>query len=266
MFRTVIVSGRRTNVWTQGAGLPLVLVHGFPLDHSMWNAQLEALEPHARVIAVDLPGFGASDSIAGERSMAEFADDVAGVLDALGVDEPIVFCGLSMGGYVGFEFFRRHRARLRALVLCDTRAAADAPEAAENRRKMADIVLQRGSGIAVETMEPRLVCDATRRNRPEVVAALRSVMGATAPSSIAAAQLGMAVRGDSTELLATIDVPCLYVVGDQDVISTAEEMQEMASATPGAEYSLIRDSGHMAPMEQPEAFNAALLGFLASLH
>ena len=265
MLRTVIVEGRRTNVWTQGAGRPLVFVHGFPLDHSMWDAQTAAFEQLARVIAVDLPGFGASDPIAGRRTMAEFADDVAGVLAALQVAEPVLFCGLSMGGYVGFEFFRRHRARLAALALCDTRAAADAADAAENRRKMAQIVLDRGPGIAAEAMEPRLVCEATRRDRPDVAAALRRVMLSTAPSSIAAAQLGMADRADATDLLAAIDVPCRYIVGDQDAISTAEEMSEMAAATPNAELTVIADSGHMSPMEQPKAFNEALRSFLHSL-
>lgn len=265
MLRTVLVDGVRTNVWTQGDGDPIVFVHGFPLDHTMWSAQLAEFESTHRLIAPDLPGFGDSEPVAGERTMARFADDVAELLDALSVDRPVVFCGLSMGGYVGFEFWRRHRRRLRALFLCDTRAAADAPEAAAKRRSLAEIVLDQGAGLVVSTMEPRLVCDATRARRPEVIASLRATMSATAPATIAAASLGMAIREDFTPRLPEIDVPTRYLVGDQDEISPAEEMRSMAAATPGARCAVVADSGHMAPMEQPAAFNAVLSDFLASL-
>ena len=130
----------------------VVLVHGFPIDHAMWDAQVEALSRRCRVLAVDLRGFGRSEATDAPATMEQFADDLAGLLDALGVREPIVLGGLSMGGYVCFAFWRKYAARLRALVLCDTRAEADSPEAAAARRATALRVLDSGPGVLVDEM------------------------------------------------------------------------------------------------------------------
>ena len=115
----------------RGEGIPLLLVHGFPLDHSMWTAQIDRFCTHCRVIAPDLPGFGRSPAVGDKVGMAQFADELTELLDVLEIAEPVVFCGLSMGGYIAFQFWRRHRSRLRGLVLCDSRATADSPEAAQ---------------------------------------------------------------------------------------------------------------------------------------
>jgi 3-oxoadipate enol-lactonase len=125
----------------RGTGIPLLLVHGFPLDHSMWSHQIEELSSFGRVLAPDLRGFGQSGVTEGTVTMERFADDLAALLDAVGVGEPVVFCGLSMGGYIGWQFWKRHPSRLRALVLCDSRAAADSAEGARARRQSAEKVL-----------------------------------------------------------------------------------------------------------------------------
>jgi 3-oxoadipate enol-lactonase len=248
-----------------GRGTPLLLVHGFPLDHTMWRPQIDAFTPSHRVIAPDLRGFGASDVTEGTVTMAQHADDLAALLDALGVSEPVVYCGLSMGGYVGWEFLRRHRDRVRALIVCDSRAAGDSEEAQANRAKMAANVLDNGPEVAAAAMRPKLFADSTRRDHPEIVESLESTMLATAPHGIAASLHGMAARADATELLATIAVPTLLVVGESDAITPPDEMAAVAAAIPGATLERIPNAGHMAPLENAEAVNAVLRTFLAGL-
>src|SRR5262245_6207303 len=197
------------HVVERGQGKPLLLVHGYPLDHSMWRGQLDELADACRVIAPDLRGFGASDATAGTVTMEQMADDLAGLLDALQVREPIVFCGLSMGGYVAWQFARKHRSRLAGLILCDTRAAADAPEAAAGRRKTAERVLTEGPGFVAETLLPKLFAPATFARQPPIVEATRQVILRTKREGIAAALHGMADRPDVRLTLSGIDVPAL---------------------------------------------------------
>ncbi|HXT58560.1 MAG TPA: alpha/beta fold hydrolase [Pirellulales bacterium] len=262
-MKRIAVRGAEWNVFDEGAGEPLLFVHGFPLDHTMWQAQLPAFAPRRRVIAPDLRGFGASESRGETVTMEDFADDLAALLDAMQVQEPVVLCGLSMGGYIAFPFARKHTARLRSLVLCDTRAAADSPEAAANRWKVAEQVLAEGAEVVAQAMLPKLFGKRTVAEQPETVAAMRRVMAATKPAAIAAAQRGMAARSDSTALLPEIRVPTLVVVGAEDAIAPVEEMRSMAAAIPGAEFVVVPGAGHMAPLENPAAFNAALREFLA---
>jgi pimeloyl-ACP methyl ester carboxylesterase len=251
----------------RGAGPPLLLVHGFPLDHTMWAAQLGALSAAHRVIAPDLPGFGQSPLPPGRdiMTMEHHADVLAALLDALGIDAPIALCGLSMGGYIAFQFARTYRARLRALVLCDTRAAADTPEAAAGRQVTADRVLREGPAPLAESLLPRLLAPDTLHHRPHIVAAARAMMTASDPHGIAAASRGMAVRPDVTPFLRDIDCPTLVLVGEHDAISPPAEMRSLAAALPRAQFVEIAASGHLAPLEAPDAVNAAIAGFLAHL-
>ncbi len=254
------------NVVDRGSGDPLLLVHGFPLDHTMWNAQIEVLSSHYRVIAPDLRGFGRSGSTGDEMTtMGQFADDLAALLDALQIGEPVTFCGLSMGGYIAWEFYRRHRARLAALVLCDTRAAADSEEAARGRRLMASRVMAEGALAVPEAMLPKLLARLTLEERPEMVESLRQTMLATRPASIAAAQRGMAAREDSTALLGEIDLPVLIIVGEHDAITTVEEMRQVAGKIPGAQFVEVSHAGHLSPLENPPVVSGAIEEFLGAL-
>jgi pimeloyl-ACP methyl ester carboxylesterase len=251
------------NVVERGGGLPLLLVHGFPLDHSMWQGQIDALAEHCRVIAPDLRGFGRSQlGSAKVLTMEQLADDLAGLLEALHVHERVIFCGLSMGGYVGWQFWRKHRQRLLALVACDTRAAGDTGVAATARRELAARVLNEGSVAAAEAMLPKLFSPVTVQQRPDLVEQMRQVMLATPPETIAAALEGLAVRPDVTELLPGIDVPTLVVVGQDDVIATVDEMQAIADAIPDAAWLVVPQAGHMSPLENPDVFNEALAEFV----
>jgi 3-oxoadipate enol-lactonase len=253
----------RLNVVERGSGTPLVLVHGYPLDHSMWQGQLDELADAARMIALDLRGFGASDVVPGTATMQQMADDVAALLDALKIAEPVVFCGLSMGGYVAWQFALRHRSRLAKLIVCDTKAAADSPEAASGRRQTADKVLAEGPAAVAEALLPKLFAPATSDRQPQVIAATKRVILQTKPDGIAAALRGMAERPDVTSQLGTIDVPVLVLCGEHDGISPPDEMRQMAAALPQAAFTLIQDAGHMTPLEQPAAVNDEIRAFLA---
>ncbi len=258
------LSDVKLNVLDQGSGPPLLLVHGFPLDHTMWFGQIDHFSRGWRVIAPDLRGFGDSSVTPGTVTMEQFANDLSALLDALGVAEPVHFCGLSMGGYIGWQFFRRHRGRVRSLILCDTRAVADAPDAAANRVKLAEKAIQEGAGVVAEAMLPKLFAKATHEKQRHLVEATRQVMEHTDPQGIAAALRGMAQRSDSSGLLATIDVPTLVIVGQEDPISTVDEMRALAAAIPGAEFLEIEGAGHMAPLERPRIANEAIERFLAA--
>ena len=170
-----------------------------------------------------------------------------------------------MGGYVGWAFWRKHRARLRGLILCDTRATADSPEAADARRQTADRVLRDGPAFLVEAMLPRLLAPATLQGNPRLLSQLRGMMAGGDARGIAAVTRGMAQRPDATSLLPAIDCPTLLIVGCQDVISPPDEMEALARAIPGARLVEIRGAGHLSPMEQPEQVNAAMLQFLTAL-
>lgn len=247
----------------RGQGPPLVLLHGFPLSHAMWQAQIDYFSRSHRVIAPDLRGFGASQVVPGTASMEQMADDVQALLDSLRVNEPVVLAGLSMGGYVAFQFWRKYAQRLRALVLCDTRSVPDSPEAVEGRLKTAEKIRSLGSTEPlVEAMTPKLFAPQTLRDQPKLVDEQRQVMWHTSPNGAAAALLGMAARPDATEYLVQMALPALVVVGEHDAIATVDEMRQIAQAIAGSEFAIIPGAGHMAPLEQPAEFNRVLETFL----
>ncbi|MEO8496540.1 MAG: alpha/beta fold hydrolase [Planctomycetota bacterium] len=261
-MKTVKLSDATLNVADVGSGPTLLLVHGFPLDHSMWQHQLESLSDAYRVVAPDLRGFGASTGATETITMERFADDLAELLDRLDIAEPVTFCGLSMGGYVAWQFWRRHASRLARLILCDTRAAADSEDAARGRGEMAKRVLSEGSTIIAEAMLPKLFAESTIREQADIVEATRQVMQATAPMTVAGALRGMAQRPDMTSELPKIDVPTLVICGEHDAIVPVAEMRSIADVLPNASFVAVPRSGHMAPLEAPEAVNAAIRSFL----
>lgn len=242
-----------------GQGTPVLFVHGFPLSGAMWEQQVAALAPHYRVIVPDLRGFGKSEVPAGPYTMETFADDLAALLDTLSIEQ-VVLAGLSMGGYISFAFLRRHAARLRGLILCDTRATPDTDEARANREVNAQMVESQGASAIADKMLPNMLAPTAP---PERQAQLRSMMTANQPAGIAAALRGMALRGDSTDLLASIAVPTLLIVGSQDVLSPPQEMQQGLQAhIPGSTLVEVPDAGHVANLDNPDAFNTAVLEFL----
>jgi 3-oxoadipate enol-lactonase len=264
------VDGVRLACEDAGSGPPIVLLHGFPLDHTMWNAQIEELRTHFRVIAPDLRGFGASHLNDGDAEngvgMERYAADVIALLDWLQVSEPVVLAGLSMGGYVAWQVVLRWPDRVQGIVALDTRAIADADEPRAARFKMAEAAMQAGNSSPALAMIPKLLGAETREQRPEVEAKLRAIIQRQSAEAIAAAQRGMARREDVRGKLDAITAHSLCIVGVEDVISPPAEMHEIAvllakSGPDDVRLTEIDHAGHMTPMENPAAVTAAIAIF-----
>ena len=248
-----------------GVGLPVIFLHAFPLNRRMWEGKLMALlgEGRYRLVALDWRGFGESEITNGISTMELFAGDVAGLMDALGIQNAIL-CGLSMGGYAAFAFLRKYPQRVAGLILADTRPGADTPEAQANRENVAQIAETQGTGAIADLQVPRLISEYTRQYHPEVEARVRQLIDEATPQGIAAASRGMAQRADSTELLGGITCPTLVIVGEQDALIPPAVTQDYASCIPGAQFAVIPQAGHLSNLERPEAFLQAIGGFLGS--
>jgi pimeloyl-ACP methyl ester carboxylesterase len=248
-----------------GRGPAVVLLHAFPLNASMWSAQREALSPSYRVLCPDQRGFGGTQLGHDEPSLDEIADDVAAMLDARKVDS-IVLGGLSMGGYIAMAFLRRHPDRVRGLILADTKASADTPEAAANRLRMAEeVIAAQSAAQLVDEALPALVGATTKEKRALVLGRVKALVERAPAYAVAWAQRAMAQRPDSFETLAAVTVPTLVVVGEEDTLSPLADAQAMADAVPGATLVTIPESGHLTSVEAPEEFNAAVAEFLAAV-
>ena len=242
-----------------GEGAPLVLLHGFPHDRSLWAPQLAAAPPGVRVLAPDLPGFGESASLA-DASFDAWADGLAGLLDALRMERAIVG-GLSMGGYLAFAFWRRHPERVRALVLVDTRPGADSDESRANRRALQGLARAEGAAAVADRMITGMVGRTTRERRPVVVATVNAMMRRVSIPAITDALDAMMEREDSTPTLGTIRVPTLVMCGEEDVLTPVSESRAMHAAIVGSSLALIPGAGHVSNIEAPEVFNGLLYGF-----
>ena len=246
-----------------GTGLPVAFVHGFPHNRTLWSPQVSALVDRARCIAPDLRGFGES-SKHGPFTIDQFADDVAMLLRGLGVDRAVV-AGISMGGYVAFALWRRHRALVRGLVLADTRAGADTDETREKRRALVEVARTRGAGAVADGQITGMIGKTTRDKRPALSDEVHRMLASASVDGIVGALEAMMARVDSTETLATIDVPTLVVVGSEDVLTPKSEAEILHEAIRGSRLEVIEQAGHVSNLERPAAFNHVLSEFLASL-
>lgn len=243
----------------RGKGPALVFVHGFPLSAAMWKEQVTGLPKHATCIGVDLRGHGMSEGLPTDGATIDLhADDLAATLDELGHDK-IDLVALSMGGYVAFSFWRRHKDRVRSLILADTKAEADNDEAKAGRDATAALVRDQGMAPLWEKLKVGLLRD---EPDPEVVAALEPIIMGCPAETAASDAIAMRDRADSTGDLASIDVPVTWIHGTQDKLMTLESAKASVEAIPNAKLVAIEDAGHMAPMEQPKHFNDAVLAHL----
>lgn len=265
MRKTARVNGIQL-VWDEfgdrANGPALLLVHAFPLNRSMWASQCEALADRAYIIAPDLRGHGESEAPRGPYPMESFADDLAALLDQLETPRAI-YCGLSLGGYIGFAFARRHRERMAGLILADTRPGPDGDQRRAGREELASAVEAAGSSaLAVERLRPPLVTAETRRTRPDLWDQLGAMIAATPATGLAGAARGIAARPDSTSTLAEITVPALIIVGSEDETTPPAESEAMHAAIAGATLVVIPGAGHLSNLERPAAFNAAVRAHL----
>jgi pimeloyl-ACP methyl ester carboxylesterase len=246
-----------------GSGLAVVFLHAFPLNRTMWDPQVTALVAECRCIAMDFRGLGDSAD-AEPYSMDRYADDVVGLLDTLQIERAVIV-GSSMGGYVAFALWRRHRARIRALVLADTRADADTAEVATRRRELMEIAETQGSTAVANMQIAGLIGKTTRDKRPDIFDATHRMMAQAPASGIIGGLEAMMHRPDSTPDCATIDVPTLVVVGEEDVLTPPKEARRLHDTITGSRLEVLRQAGHLSNVERPAAFNTVVREFLASL-
>jgi pimeloyl-ACP methyl ester carboxylesterase len=247
-----------------GSGPPVFLLHPFPLHHEFWLPVAQLLSTRYQLIMPDLRGHGESGLGDGPATMSKHAEDLRRLMEEIGaVRAPIL--GVSIGGYMIFEFWRRFRDRVSALVLCNTKAAADTPEARTSRVASAENVLQHGTEPFFEGMLQKAPAETTRRSRPDLIEAALRMMRKMSPEDVAGVQRGMAERPDSIPTLKTINVPTLIITGDEDVLTGVPEAELMRQNISGAQLKVIPKAGHYAPFEQPEEVGRVLRQFLDSL-
>jgi pimeloyl-ACP methyl ester carboxylesterase len=228
----------------------------------MWEQQLPLAEHGWRVLVPQLRGFddGAGDLAA--TSMDDYAGDVVDLLDALHVHDAVV-CGLSMGGYVAFALTRHVASYVRGLILADTRSQADAPEGVEARKRMLQLVADRGASAVAEEMIPKLLGASTRAGQPAIAERVRALVVSNSDAAISGAIRALMSRPDSTPLLSTIHVPTLVVVGEEDTLTPPAMSEDLHRRIAGSELVRIAGAGHLSNLEQPDRFNNALAHFLA---
>jgi 3-oxoadipate enol-lactonase len=245
----------------RGAGT-LILVHGFPLNPSMWEPQLAMADRGWRVIVPELRGFGDGQSDPPTTSIDDYAGDTIDLLDKLEIKKDAVVCGLSMGGYIAFAMFRHAPTYFRGMVLADTKSQGDSPEGVTGRKNMQQLARDKGQDAIADALLPKLVCEATAKGNPGVVANLRKQITANSVESIVGALTAMMTRVDSTPMLPTLRIPVQIIVGAEDALTPPPLSEQMHKDISGSELVVIKGAGHMSNMEQPAAFNEALGRFL----
>lgn len=258
-------SGRKISYLDFGRGLPVVLLHAFPLAKEMWDLQINEFAEKYRMIVLDAPGFGETDPFPVAPSVEANADDANALLDALGIEGPVVLGGCSMGGYASLAFARKYPGRLRGLILADTKAEPDDEAGKIKRGEMIQLANEQGSDAVLEKMLPMLLAPLSRESRPEVVATVRALGTGQKVKTITNALTALRDRPDSRSVLADIRVPTLVIGGEHDVVCSPEVMGGMAAKITGAKHVVVPAAGHLANLEEPGIFNEALEQFLNKL-
>lgn len=256
-------AGRDISYLDEGSGPPLVFLHAFPLSPLQWQEQIRQCAPRWRCIAPAAPGFGC-DPFPEPPSLAKIGDDLVALLDELKITEPIVLCGLSMGGYAGQWFAHRFPQKVRALVLCDTRASADDDATRQKRDENIAFAASHTTTEMLERLRPGLLGDFTLENRPAVVETVNRLALGHQPARLAEGTVALRDRPDMRAWLADIAMPTLLVFGDGDKLAPQAEI-EILQGIPGSRLEVLPNAGHLSNLEAPEAFNTALKSFLETL-
>lgn len=249
----------------QGAGIPLLLIHGYPLNRRIWQLQFEGLSDIVRVIAPDLRGHGDSSPVADAYPMELLARDCAALLDHLSINQPVVVCGLSMGGYIAMALCRLFVNRLVGLILVSTRGGADSVDAQVQRRNVINAVIANGIQPVVNSMTQKLLAPHSYQNNPALVAQLKSIISMTSTEGIIGAQLGMIDRPDSHATLKKLTIPALVIHGREDQIVPVSEAEMMNLELRNSRLVIIPEAGHLPNLEQPAIFNQTVREFLKEL-
>ena len=245
----------------EGKGKPLILLHAYPLSSRMWEAEIQWLSEKARVIAPDLPGFGKSTQIP-ITSIAAMAEEVAALLDHLKISKPVFLAGISMGGYVAFEFLRQFPKRVGGLGLFDTRATADTPEAREKRMQAIEMIEKHGLEAYARKAVKTLLGQTTQETNPSFVQQIIGMMMENTAQAAAGAMRALAGRRDNSNLLSSVSVPVILAVGEEDVLTPSAEMRAMHEQIRGSEFHIIAKSGHLTNLEKPAELRNVFEKFL----
>ena len=248
----------------QGAGLPIVFLHAFPLNRSMWSEQVATLSRRFRAIAIDLRGHGESDAPYWRYSLEQYALDVKELLARLGIRKAL-FVGLSMGGYLEFALYRLSPDLMLGAVLADTRADADKPEQIQWRYALAQRTAALGPAAVIAELLPKLLAPKTYEQNPDLVARVKSMQAAAPVQGMIGDLIAIAERPDSTELLSSITVPALVIVGQEDVLTPPADAERIAKGIHGAQLIEIPNAGHLSNLEQPHQFTSAIEAFATAL-
>lgn len=248
----------------QGTGLPIVFLHAFPLNRTMWAVQEQALSSQFQIITIDLRGHGESDAPLWRYTLDQSADDVRALLDHLEIQRAL-FVGLSMGGYILFAFYRKYADRAKGLILADTKAQADTEEGKIGRFQLAQIAHRQGPSAIADVMTPKLLSPATIRTNPNLVQHVRAMIEGNQISGIAGDLMAMADRSDSFSLLSQITCPTQIIVGELDQATPPSDARLMAEHIPQAHLAIIPNAAHLSNLEQPEAFNQIVSAFALNL-
>ncbi len=244
-----------------GSGPPVVLLHPFPANHEFWLPVVGALTSRYRIVLPDLRGHGDSQVGEGPATMAKHAADLARVLDQEEIRRAVL-AGVSIGGYVLFEFWRTSAERVAGLVFCDTKAQADTAEGRASRLEAATQVLERGTDSYFESLLPKLLGESTRETRPDLVEGALRMMQKMSPEDVAMVQRGMAERRDSVEVLGTIRVPALVLTGVEDLLTGVGDAQLIQQRIAGSQMKVVAKAGHYSPWEQPQEVGKILRQFV----
>ncbi|WP_291094849.1 alpha/beta hydrolase [Flavobacterium sp. UBA2787] len=243
--------------------IPIVFLHGFPFNKSMWDNQLKTFEETHRFISVDFRSFGQSTNDDSALSMDLLGDDLIGFLNALNLRR-VIICGLSMGGFVALNAITRYPERFAALILCDTNCVADKPEQKEKRYKTIEEIEQNGTSKFAATFLDSVFADDTYSSDKELVKKINADILANSPEVITNGLKALAMRNETCSKLAEITVPTLIICGREDEVTPLEQSEFMNKHIKDSTLKVINNAGHLSNMEQPQAFNAELLEFLSS--
>lgn len=241
----------------------ILFIHGWPLNSTMWWSQINGLEHAARLIAPDLRGFGQSGTTSEAHDIGRYADDLQELLQALGHREPVVLCGMSMGGYIAFEFYRRYPEMVRGLILTATRAQPDDADGKQNRNEAIKRVRQYGVNSITSTLPRKLLAPNNMQRNSPLMTSLREMLGSNSVDGVANALGAMRDRVDNRPILPYINVPTLVIHGDQDKLVPVREAITMSDQIRNAEMVILPDAGHLVNMEQPQMWNESAERFLA---
>lgn len=260
------INGVNINYQERGLpqGMPIVFIHGFPFDNTMWTPQMMALPQEYRAVSFDVRGHGESDVADGQYSIELFADDLLSLMDHLDIRKAVL-CGLSMGGYIALRAVERHPDRVQALILCDTRSEADSNEAKVKRASQIKAVKSQGVKPFAASFVKAVFAPETFERNPKAVKTIQSIIESTSPLSICGTLLALAARTDTTTALPGIKVPTLIMVGEHDTLTPSSASQSMQALIKGSEIHIIPEAAHMSNMENTAVFNEKLLAFLKSV-